>query len=313
MKLKHLEVFHAVMLTGTLSGAARLLHVTQPAATQTLQLAELQLGYALFSRQKNRLVPTAEALALYPEVQKLISQLESVRRLADAHKGGAAATLRVLVVPSLAVVQLPAALTLFRQRHAAVGLHIRTLHSREITQALALKEADLGIVYGTQAPPGLEAQPIASGRLVCVSRGGVGRAAPSGAVTLAEVVRQPFIRIDERDPLGALLGGLMGGLQSVLPGNLSADSAARGGAQRPGEIVVQTHYTALVLAEQGFGPTVIDSFTAAARQGTALSVQPIEPEIRLGLYALQPAGTRSPKTVAAFIDAFARAVDATIS
>ena len=39
MKLKHLEIFHAVMLTGTISGAARLLHLTQPAATQALQLA----------------------------------------------------------------------------------------------------------------------------------------------------------------------------------------------------------------------------------------------------------------------------------
>ena len=64
MKLKHLEIFHAVMLAGTISGAARLLHLTQPAATQALQSAERQLGYALFTRQKNRLVPTAEAQAL---------------------------------------------------------------------------------------------------------------------------------------------------------------------------------------------------------------------------------------------------------
>ena len=49
MKLKHIEVFNAVMLTGSVSAAARLLHVTQPAITQTLQHAELQLGYALFT------------------------------------------------------------------------------------------------------------------------------------------------------------------------------------------------------------------------------------------------------------------------
>ena len=58
MKLKHIEVFNAVMLTGSVSAAARLLHVTQPAITQTLQHAELQLGYALFTRQRNRLVAT---------------------------------------------------------------------------------------------------------------------------------------------------------------------------------------------------------------------------------------------------------------
>ena len=98
---------------------------------------------------------------LHPEVQKLMGQLEAVRRLAEAQKLGAATTLRVLVVPSLAVVQLPMALRLFRQRHKGVSVSIRTLHSREIAQALALKEADVGIVYGVQAPPGLDAQLLA--------------------------------------------------------------------------------------------------------------------------------------------------------
>jgi DNA-binding transcriptional LysR family regulator len=292
MKLKHLEVFHAVMLTGTLSGAARLLHLTQPAATQALQAAERQLGYALFSRQRNRLVPTAEALALQPEVARLMEQLEAVRRLAAAQKSGAVAALRVLVVPSLAVVQLPAALRFFRERHASVPLRIRTLHSREIVQALALREADVGIVYGAAACSGLDSRALATGRLVVVSRGGIGSRGPGGSVGLAEVLRQPCIRIDERDPLGTLL----------------AEQAARLGVAPTGEIVVQTHHTALVLAEQGFGPAVIDSFTAAARRDAALVVQAIEPEVPVALLALQPQGVRSSRIAGAFIEAFERAV-----
>lgn len=62
--VKHIEVFHAVMLTGSVSAASKLLHVTQPAVTQSLQLAELQLGDALFTRQRRRLIPTREAQAL---------------------------------------------------------------------------------------------------------------------------------------------------------------------------------------------------------------------------------------------------------
>ena len=72
MRLKQIEAFHAVMLTGSVSGAARLLHVTQPAITQTLQHAELQLGYALFTREGRRLTPTHEARQLFPEVQALM-------------------------------------------------------------------------------------------------------------------------------------------------------------------------------------------------------------------------------------------------
>ena len=64
MRLKHIEVFNAIMLTGSASAAARLLHVSQPAVTQTLQHAELQLGYALFTRQRNRLVVLAGPTAV---------------------------------------------------------------------------------------------------------------------------------------------------------------------------------------------------------------------------------------------------------
>lgn len=99
MRLKHIEAFNAVMLTGTVSAAARLLHVTQPAVTQTLQHAELQLGFVLFTRQRNRLVPTREAQALYPEVQRLMSQLESVRRIAAALRHGEGSQLRILIDP----------------------------------------------------------------------------------------------------------------------------------------------------------------------------------------------------------------------
>ncbi len=294
MKLKHLEVFHAVMLTGTLSGAARLLHQTQPAATQALQSAERQLGYALFTRQRNRLEPTAEALALVPEVARLMQQLDAVRRLAEAQRAGRRAPLRVLVVPSLAVVQLPLALRRFRAQHAGVPLVLRTLHSREIAQALALREADVGIVFGGAAPEvatrsGLEALPLASGRLVCVSRRRIGRGT---SVSLPELARQPFIRIDGRDPMGALL----------------AEEAQRAGVSAEGEIVVQTHHTALVLAEEGFGPAVVDSFTAAAARRADLVVQPLSPEVRVGLFALLPPGLHERRLALAFAAAFGQAL-----
>ena len=58
MKLAHLEVCNAVLLTGTVTGAARLLHMSQPAVTKMLQSAENQFGFKLFTREKNRLVPT---------------------------------------------------------------------------------------------------------------------------------------------------------------------------------------------------------------------------------------------------------------
>lgn len=293
MRLKHIEVFNAVMLTGTVSAAARLLHVTQPAVTQTLQHAELQLGYALFTRQRNRLVPTHEAQALYPEVQRLMSQLESVRRIAGALGSGEGQQFRILIVPSLAVRALPRALERFRARYPLMPVTIRTLHSAEIARAIALQEGDVGIVYGSLPHPALHEELVATGRLVCVTRTGDSATDRRTTVSLEDLLRSPFIRIDERDPLGTVL----------------ADQWARLGVAPRAGITVQTHHIAMVLAEQGFGPAIIDSFTAQASRSESLHVRTLLPEVPVEVRALLPQGLRSPQPVADFIAAF-RAVTA---
>jgi DNA-binding transcriptional LysR family regulator len=288
MRLKHLEVFNAIMLTGSVSAAARLLHVTQPAITQTLQHAQTQLGFPLFTRQRNRLVPTRQAQALYPEVQRLMSQLESVRRLAGALRDTEEAEFRVLVVPSLAVRALPDALKRFRRQHPDVAVSIRTLHSNEIAQAIALREADVGIVYGNTRHPAVQQMDIATGQLVCVSALKVRGSDKRSTVELAEVLRDQFIRIDERDPLGAML----------------AEQCARQQLPMQGGITVQTHHIAMVLAEQGFGPAIIDSFTAHASTLPTLHVRTLLPEVPVVVQALLPQGERSPQPTDDFIAAF---------
>jgi len=287
MRLKHIEVFNAVMLTGTVGAAARLLHVTQPAVTQALRLAELQLGYDLFTRQRQRLVPTKEAQALYPEVQQLMSQLEAVRRIAGALGNDEATDLRILIVPSLAVRALPDALQLFRKKYPAMNVSVRVQHSREIAQAVALQEGDVGIVYGSKAHPAVDEQLIATGRLVCVSRSESAKSDKRSTVTLDEVMRAPYIRIDDRDPIGTML----------------AEQWSRLGSAPQGGITVQTHHIAMVLAEEGFGPAIVDSFTAMAVRSDRLHVRTVLPEVAVEVRALMPQGVRSPKAVGVFIEA----------
>ena len=110
MRIRYIEIFHAVMQSGTVKGAAGLLHITQPAATRLLQQAEAHLGVPLFQRVKGRLVPTAEAHRLYPEVEQLYMKLDAVRRVAANLDQDPDAQLRVLCVPGLAMEALPAAL-----------------------------------------------------------------------------------------------------------------------------------------------------------------------------------------------------------
>jgi DNA-binding transcriptional LysR family regulator len=219
-------------------------------------------------------------------VQKVIQQLESVRRLAQSLNGGGESQIKILITPSLATNVLPRALSAFRNKFPKISISIRTLHSGEIAKAIALQEGDVGIVYGSQGHPALIEEKIAVGKLVYLSgagRGGIGRK----TISLEEVVRNPFIRIHENDHLGAML----------------AAQCLHLGYRLEGGIAVQTHHIAMVLAEQGFGPAVVDSFTAFTSK-TKLDLKILMPEIPVEICSLISRGAGLANSSAFFIEAF---------
>jgi DNA-binding transcriptional LysR family regulator len=281
MKLKHIEAFHAVMVAGSVSGAARLLNVTQPAVTTTLQHAEMQLGFPLFKRKKHRLIPTREARELYPEIEKLFGQLETVRRISAGLSQGRNSELKILVAPSLAVQVLPEALKTFRQRHPRTQLSIRTLHSRDIAQAIALREADVGVIYGSQPHPSLEETVIAEGHLVCVSKTELDKTSALDEIDITDLNNQSVIRLYERDPIGSVL----------------SDLCSRQNVRFSGGMTVQTYHTALTLAEHGFGIAIVDNFTAAASRRASLQILPLKPQVRIPITAITNLANESSVTL----------------
>ena len=106
---RHIEVFRAVMTAGSATGAADLLHSSQPTVSRELARLESLLGYALFERVQGRLRPNARALALWDEVQRSWQGLERVVERAVALGRPDAVQLSVLCLPALAHALLPGA------------------------------------------------------------------------------------------------------------------------------------------------------------------------------------------------------------
>ena len=213
MRLRHIEVFNAVMLTGSVSGAARLINVTQPAVSRTLQHAEIQLGFALFQRVRGRLVPTEEAQTLYPHIERLFAQLDEVQRLASNLRAGRSSRgdLRVLTVLALSYEVFPRAMRLFRQKYPEVTVHHEALHSPQIVSSLVLQEADVGFVFSAVSHPGIAHETIGEREVVCVVPKGLlsSRALKAGSVTAAQLAALPVIGLDSRDPLGMTLAHVL--------------------------------------------------------------------------------------------------------
>ena len=295
MRLRHIEVFNAVMLTGSVSGAARLISVTQPAVSRTLQHAELQLGFALFQRSKGRLVPTPEALTLYPHIERLFAQLDEVQRLAANLKtGGGVKELRILTVLALSYEILPHAIKLFRVKHPDVPITVKALHSPQIVSALALQEADVGFLFSPVVHSALAQEHLADGRMVCIAPKGMltARLLKRGTVTLTDLVKVPVIGLDVLDPVGRSLN----------------QACREAGVGLQFNITVQTYHSALALAHHGLGVALIDTCTAASADPTRVDVLALEPLIPVPIKALLPAGKPASVAVRAFVRCFEQAV-----
>jgi DNA-binding transcriptional LysR family regulator len=78
-----IEVYHV----GTVSGAAQVLHLTQPAVSQHVAARESAWGNPLFQRTPRRMVPTEAGQRLYTQIAGAIEKLESI-----PHKNSTAET-----------------------------------------------------------------------------------------------------------------------------------------------------------------------------------------------------------------------------
>lgn len=78
VNLEWYRSFIEVYRVGTVSGAAQVLHLTQPAVSQHIAALESALGQSLFQRMPRRMLPTDEGKRLYTQIVEAIEKLESI-------------------------------------------------------------------------------------------------------------------------------------------------------------------------------------------------------------------------------------------
>lgn len=160
LNLRQIEAFRAVMLTGSVVGAARLMSVTQPGVSRTIGLMELRIGYPLFERRGRRLVPTPEAEALYREIEQLYGSIERISQVAQDIRFQRAGALRVGTLPALAQWLVPRAIARFQSTRPNVTVFVQSLPSRQIAELVSTRQFDVGIVELPLSRPAIEIEPL---------------------------------------------------------------------------------------------------------------------------------------------------------
>jgi DNA-binding transcriptional LysR family regulator len=160
LNLRHIEAFRAVMLTGSVVGAARLMSVTQPGVSRTISLMELRIGYPLFERRGRRLVPTPEADALYREIEHLYGSIERIGQVAQDIRFQRAGALRIATLPALAQWLVPRGITRFLASRPNVTVFVQSLPSRQIAELVSTRQFDVGVVELPVSRPAIEIEPF---------------------------------------------------------------------------------------------------------------------------------------------------------
>lgn len=193
MQSRQIEAFRAIAHTGTVTGAASALHISQPAVSRLLAHLEMRLQFELFERQRGRLRLTPEGDAFLREVDKhfvgLDALTEAGRRIATQGPG----TLRVLGIPSITSGSAPVVAAKMLSRQPKLAIAIDTDTTDRIAERVSVDRYDLGFATAPVVTRGaVNAEILASRPWVCVFPSGH-KFANSEEVDAAALASEPLV------------------------------------------------------------------------------------------------------------------------
>lgn len=284
MNFRQVEVFHAVYTTGSISAAARALHVSQPSVSKVLHHTQSRLGLTLFTLVRGRLVATDEAHALFVEVKEVFERLASLRKTIGNIKNIGGGHIRLAVVPSLGLHVAPLAIARFRKEHPEVTFDVQTLHHNDVFQALYERTCDIAIAYDTPKHPRMKRRVLDTGQLMLLFR------------------KDELPDAGDAVPLSLLNGREVVGLTTSGPlGDVLAGELARHGVTMREVVSNQTFYIAAALTRYGTGMTVVDEFTAQDGASDEVDFRPLDPPIRFRIECVFLEDRRPSKAAEEFI------------
>ena len=267
MRLRQIEIFYHVYRTGSISGAARELNVSQPSVSKVLRHAEDQLGFDLFRRNKGRLTPTVAADELFREAEDLYGRLASFNRTLENMRERKGGHLRIGVLPALSLSAGPELAAQLCSDNNQLSVEFTTLHSDEIAASLLEKRNDLCIGFAPVDHDEINSRAVGFGGFVLVSKNGLN--SEQEQVDLSSVDGAKFIGLKDSRPLA-----------SVISSALAEDGI------NPDEVITtDTYHVALSLVRKGAGLAITDQFTAYSHLGAGLHRYPLSDLPRFSVHA----------------------------
>lgn len=257
LTIRQIEIFRAVMITKTLSGAARMLGTSQPGLSRMIGHMEDKLRFRLFDRTRGRLVPTPEAGVLFEEIEQVYKGFSDLEHVVKRLAKGEDRIFRVGASPSLGHSVVPQMLSRLTGNYPGLMIQFDILSVEQALDWLALQRGDYALTVFPIDHPNILTSRIGTGRMVC--------AVPSDHRLAGR----------ERITVADLRGERIQSFQGDTPhGRIIAKMYAEAGEELDIATYVRFAETAVAFVANGMGISLVDNFTSM--QPHAQTVQFLE-------------------------------------
>lgn len=146
------------MESGSVSGAAESLSLSQPAISMTLSNLEQEVGFRLFHRTKGFFAPTPEAMLLYTEAEQGLLAFSRIEGCARDIADGTVGRITIASNGAAGVNLIPKLIANFHQQHPDVNIDLKIRSSRQVATWVSARHVDIGLIDAPVPVEGLNAE-----------------------------------------------------------------------------------------------------------------------------------------------------------
>ncbi|MFF7476964.1 LysR substrate-binding domain-containing protein [Streptomyces sp. NPDC008092] len=284
MDLKQLKALITVAEVGSVTRAAELLHLVQPAVTRQIRTLEEELQVPLFERTRQGMRPTDAGTIMVERARRALNELERARAEVRPAPGAVTGIVTVGLLESTTDLLAEPLVTTLTRAHPGIDLRVITAYSGHLQQWLDDGDLDLSLLYNMDSTPSLNTRPLVRERLWVVAP------ASEGLRTHEPV---PFSKAAAR-PLVLPASGHS--LRVLIDAAAARADAGMNVAAQTNSMRVQKQ-----LVQAGHGWTVLPGVGVAddIRDGTLSAAPLTEPDVWRSIVLATPRSGRTPPAVEA--------------
>jgi DNA-binding transcriptional LysR family regulator len=261
MNLRHLQVLRAIVEGGTATAAAQRVLLTQSAVSRSIATLELEVGFRLFDRIKQRLVLTEEGAAFVQEAERLLSGLDELHNVAREIREKRFARLRLVAMPAIAHGLLPEALARFQKAHPRLSVSVEIRRRAEVTRWIAGRQFDVGFAALPANYPGVHLITVAAVAALPSNH----RLARSASITALQLQKEELIGLASDTVVQSKISTYFQE-RGIVP-KVKIDSSS---------LLSVCHFVAA-----GLGCGIVDPFTASSVKSEQIAFRPLSPELKI--------------------------------